>query len=105
MAISAVKGLAPYDARYSVTVSLGTGWKDGDQSPGAGDIVGIAFIGPKRGVLGPPGWNRAGDGVFWKAIGPCEPDPVFSVPGGEGDWETAKCVARPVGEHPVLPTP
>lgn len=85
-------------------MSLTQGWdlippERGGRQPAAGDLILLEVRKPGPGVTGPPDWTRLGEipwtddqgeehiaVVFWKIIGPCEPDPVFTA-AGDPEWE------------------
>lgn len=92
---------AESDPAVSFTMSLTVGWDliPGGRKPVAGDLILLAVRKPGPEAVGPPGWTRLGeypwtddDGsertavVFWRIIGPCEPDPVFTAAGVQ-EWE------------------
>lgn len=83
--------VAGSDFASTFTMSLTRGWdmippEQGGRPLLAGDTVFLEVIEPQHGVGGPPGWAREGN-LFWRQIGPCEPDPSFSAPCGPGAWK------------------
>lgn len=78
-------------AASTYTMSLVQGWDlipagQGGRLPVAGDVVILAVRKPFPVLAGPPGWIQATSNVFYKTIGPREPDPVFTAE-GTPDWE------------------
>lgn len=64
----------------SLTLSLSVGWKG--RPPVAGDAVLIEAVNAPPDLIGPLGWTRLDNSIFWKTIMSGEPDPAFTSPSG-----------------------
>lgn len=72
------------------TMSLTEGWNQipNGVRPSAGDLVALAVLSPRHVAVctASPGWATDGGGLFWKFIGPAEPDPVLHAACDPAEW-------------------
>jgi hypothetical protein len=78
----AIVNYAAGDSRSatSMALSLLIGWQG--HPPIVGDAVFIEAVDAPPDLIGPPGWTRLNNDIFWKTIMVNEPDPFFTSPAG-----------------------